>query len=170
MIFRHVGYHREDDEAIEQKTLVPMFHREHFEMKKCSARDCEKELKRSGSDVECVKMMKPAKKTTMDVLLESRIDDVWNVDGDRSLSELWTGFTRFTILIEKPPDGYTWSGRRLTKIQATSTSQRREEQQWTIEEPKLDNARMLRSMYFIDPEDTEFKETKENARKSWKCR
>ena len=21
----------------------------------------------------------------------------------------WTGFTRFTILNEKPPDGYTWS-------------------------------------------------------------
>ena len=31
---------------------------------------------------------------------------VWNVDGDRDLSEAWTGFTQFTILNEKPPDGY----------------------------------------------------------------
>ena len=42
------------------------------------------------------------------------IDD-WNVDGDRELSDIWAGFTRFTILKEKPPDGYTWSGRRLTR-------------------------------------------------------
>ena len=40
--------------------------------------------------------------------------DYWNVDGDRELSETRTGFTRFTILNEKPPDGCTWSGIRLT--------------------------------------------------------
>ena len=37
------------------------------------------------------------------------IDDYWNADGDRELSDTWTGFTRFTFLNEKPPDGYTWS-------------------------------------------------------------
>ena len=33
---------------------------------------------------------------------------------------LWTGFTQFIILNEKPPDRYTWSGERLTKKQTTS--------------------------------------------------
>ena len=32
----------------------------------------------------------------------------------------WTGFTRFTFLDEKPPDGYTWSRERLTRKQTTS--------------------------------------------------
>ena len=26
------------------------------------------------------------------------------------LSNAWTGFTRFILLNERPPDGYTWSG------------------------------------------------------------
>ena len=34
-----------------------------------------------------------------------------------------------------------------------------------IEKPKLDNARKLRDIYFIDPEDIEFNETMKNA---WK--
>ena len=33
------------------------------------------------------------------------------------------------------------------------------------EKPKLDNARKLRGIYFIDPEDKEIKETTKNARK-----
>ena len=83
------------------------------------------------------------------------IDDYWNVDGDRELSDTWTGFTRFTILDERRPDGYTWSGERLTRKQTTSrpdtlwpetwkdvseASKRREKQKWAIEKPKLDNA------------------------------
>ena len=42
--------------------------------------------------------------TTLDVLLVSRIDDYWNVDGDRELSGPCTCFTQFTILNEKPSD------------------------------------------------------------------
>ena len=38
-------------------------------------------------------------------------------------------------------------------------------QKWTIEKPKLDNARRLRGIYFIDLDDKEFKETIKNARK-----
>ena len=34
--------------------------------------------------------------TTLDVMLEKSVDDCWNVDGDRELSDTWTGFTRFT--------------------------------------------------------------------------
>ena len=48
--------------------------------------------------------------TNFDVKLEKRIDDYWNVDGSRDLSDPWTGFTQFTLLDEKAPDGYTWSG------------------------------------------------------------
>ena len=51
---------------------------------------------------------------------ERRIDDYWNVDGSRDLSDSWTGFTQFILLEEKPPDGKMWSGERLTKRQVTS--------------------------------------------------
>ena len=34
-----------------------------------------------------------------------------------------------------------------------------------MKKPYLDNARKLRGIYFIDPEDKEFKETIKNARK-----
>ena len=36
--------------------------------------------------------------TDLDVAQEKRIDDHRNVDGNRSLSDSWTGFTRFTLL------------------------------------------------------------------------
>ena len=39
------------------------------------------------------------------------------------------------------------------------------EQKLAIQKPKLDNARKLRGIYFIDPKDKEFKETINNARK-----
>ena len=41
----------------------------------------------------------------------------------------------------------------------------KERQKWSHEKPKLDNARRLRGIYFIDPKDKEFKETIKNARK-----
>ena len=36
--------------------------------------------------------------TSLDVLLEKQIEDYWNVDGERELSDAWTGFTRFILL------------------------------------------------------------------------
>ena len=39
----------------------------------------------------------------MDVKQEKRIDDYWNIDGSRDLSDPWTGFTQFTLLEEKAP-------------------------------------------------------------------
>ena len=48
--------------------------------------------------------------TNLDVMQESRIDDYWNIDGSRDLSHPWTGFTQFTLVDEKSPDGYMWSG------------------------------------------------------------
>ena len=41
----------------------------------------------------------------------------------------------------------------------------KEKQKWAEEKLHLENARKLRGIYFIDPEDTEFKETIKNARK-----
>ena len=111
---------------------------------------------------------------------EGRINDYWNIAGSRDLSDSLTGFTQFAPLSEKPPEGYMWFGRRLTKRQATSrpdhlwpelwrgmvrNAQLREKQKWPIEKPKLDNARRLRGIYFIDPEDMEFKEIIQNARR-----
>ena len=58
--------------------------------------------------------------TTLDVLQESRFADYWNIDVNRNLPKSWTGFTKFTILIEKLPQGYMWSSGRLAKIQATT--------------------------------------------------
>ena len=116
----------------------------------------------------------------MDVKQERRIDDYWNIDGSRDLSDSWTGFTQFTLVEEKPPDGYMWSGWRLTRKQLTSRLDHlwpelwekmgnnlklKERQKWSHEKPQLDNARKLRGIYFIDPEDKEFKETIKNARK-----
>ena len=46
-----------------------------------------------------------ATSTTLDVMLERRTDDYWNIEGDRDVSDSWTGFTRFTILDGKPPMG-----------------------------------------------------------------
>ena len=79
-------------------------------------------------------------------------------DGDRNLSEPWSGVTQFKILNAKPSDGYMWPG-------MSKAAQRQEKQQWAIEKPKLDNARKLRGIYFIDPDDKEFKETMKKARK-----
>ena len=34
--------------------------------------------------------------------------------------ESWTGFTQFILLEDKPPNGFLWSGKRLTRKQLTS--------------------------------------------------
>ena len=73
-----------------------------------------------------------------------------------------------------------WSGRETDKkaadIQARlfmartldeigKKCQAEEKHKWASEKPKLDNARRLRGIHFIDPEDKEFKETIKNARR-----
>ena len=44
-------------------------------------------------------------------------------------------------------------------------SKRREKQKWAVEKPKLDNARQLRGIFFIEPDDEEFKHIMKNARR-----
>ena len=58
--------------------------------------------------------------TSQDVLSEKHIEDHWNVDGEREFSDAWTGFTRFILLKERPPEGCTWCWWRLTRKQSTS--------------------------------------------------
>ena len=110
----------------------------------------------------------------LDVKQEKRIDDCWNIDGSRDLSDPWTGFTQCTLLDEKAPDGHLWFGGRLTRKQLTSrpdhlwpelwksmgkNAKLKEKQKWSEEKLHLENARKLRGINFIDPEDTEFKGT-----------
>ena len=97
--------------------------------------------------------------TDLDVMQEKRVHDCWNVDSNRFLSDSWKGFTKFTRLKEKPPNGYMWSQGGLTKVQTISrpdhvwpelwtkigkAAQNREKQEWKNEKPRLDNARRLR--------------------------
>ena len=88
--------------------------------------------------------------------------------------------SHFTLLEKKPPDGYMWSGERLTRKQQTSrpdhlwpeiwktmgkNAKLKEKQKWSNEKLHLENARKLRGISFIDPEDKQFKETIKNGRK-----
>ena len=45
------------------------------------------------------------------------------------------------------------------------SAQEREKQEWANEKPKLNNARQLRGIHFIGPEDKDHKETIKNARR-----
>ena len=118
--------------------------------------------------------------TNLDVMQERRIYDYWNIDGSRDLSDPWDRFHSIFSMGKKPLDGYMGSGRRLTRKQLTSRPDRlwpelwekmgknaklKERQKWSNEKLHLENARKLRGIYFVDPEEKEFKETSKNARK-----
>ena len=51
-------------------------------------------------------------------------------------------------------------------IGISKAAEKKEKEEWAVERPKLDNARKLRGISFIDLEDGEFKETIKNARKT----
>ena len=118
--------------------------------------------------------MTRATSTTSDVVLERRVDDSWNIEGDRDLSDAWTGSTRFTISNETPP-GHTWVREAADKISSNIKARslvardmektcqmqlnEKKNKSGLSKEPKLDNARRLRGIYFIDPAHAEFKET-----------
>ena len=119
-------------------------------------------------------------RTDLAVMQEKRTDDYWNVDSNGTLSGTWKGFTKITPVKEKPLKGFLWSGERLTKVQTTtrpdhvwpevwtnigrSRSESRKKE-WKNEKPQLDNARRLRGIYFIDPDDQDYKETLKHARR-----
>ena len=70
-------------------------------------------------------------RTNFDVMQERRIDDFWSIDGSIDFYDSWTGFTQFTLLEEKAPDGYMWSGGRLPKRQVTSRLDYLRPELWT---------------------------------------
>ena len=93
-----------------------------------------------------------------------RIDDCWNVDSNRYLSDSWQGFTKFTKWKEKPPKPKMWSVERLTKVQTTTRPDHVWPVVWTKigkadriernkngknEKPKADNARRPRGIYLL---------------------
>ena len=95
------------------------------------------------------------------------IDDDWHTDGDRSLSELWIGVTRFKLLNKNPPEGHR-GFKRLTKKQATTRPGRIWPAEWSRtskhfqrmalkkraeEKPKLDAVREQRGIYFVPDDD-----------------
>ena len=90
--------------------------------------------------------------TNLDVMQERRIDDYWNVNGPRDLSDPWTGFTQFTLLEEKTSKRiYVVRGEtneKTANIQARSwlelwtklgrNAQLKEKQKWSYEKLHLD--------------------------------
>ena len=114
--------------------------------------------------------------TSLDVMLEKQIEDL---DGKKELSDAWSGFTRLDLLKERPPEGFSWSGWKLTRKQKNFSSwwwpdmwkfmsdaaKKKAKQIWAVEKPKLDNARQLRGIFFIEPNDEEFKLTMKAARR-----
>ena len=101
--------------------------------------------------------------TNLEVLQESHVDDSWNVDVDRNLSDAWTGYTKFTSLSEQNSERTCVVRERPTTIQATDgpdyvwpdiwpvmskAAQKMEKHQWAFEKPKLADARKLRAISF----------------------
>ena len=75
---------------------------------------------------------------------------------------------------EIPPERNAWSQEGLTIKQSTSrlddvrpdmwkrtsdATKKKPQQRWALEKPKIDNARQLRGIFFIEPNDEEFKLT-----------
>ena len=58
--------------------------------------------------------------TYLDVLQEKGIDEYWNVEANRSSSDSWKRFTKFSFIERETPKGKHHPGERLTKIQATT--------------------------------------------------
>ena len=101
---------------------------------------------------------------------------------------MWTRIEVYQILGQDSQGSLHWKrnfqrekcgpGMRLANIQTTTrpenvlpeawtkigkAGQKREQHEWAIEKPKLDNARKLGGIYFIYPEDGEHKEAIKNA-------
>ena len=57
----------------------------------------------------------------LDAFQEASINDSWNMNGDKSLSEPWIGVTRVALLNTNQPEGFMWVQGRLTKNQVVTT-------------------------------------------------
>ena len=104
--------------------------------------------------------------TSLDEMLVKKIEVCWNVDGERKLSDAWTGFTRFFLPKERPPEGYTWSRRRLTrelkKLLVLMMCGQICGNLYPMQPRR--NARQSRGIFFTEPNDEGFKLTVGAAR------
>ena len=104
---------------------------------------------------------------------EKRIDDYWNADSNRHLSDSWKKTSQRIYVV--------WE--RLTKVQTTTRSRVARSMDKKLvkplkieknkneknERPKLVNARRLRGICFIDPDDEDYKEKLSKMREAnWK--
>ena len=112
--------------------------------------------------------------------MEKNNEDNWNADGEKELWDAWTGFTRFVLLSKGKATwwihmvrwetykktNYLSSWRCMARyVEAHVWCRKEESKTWAIEKPKLDNARQLRGIFFIEPNDEEFKVTIKAARR-----
>ena len=74
---------------------------------------------------------------------------------------MWFGWILTRKQLTSRPDHF---GPEMLKTMGKN-AKLKEKQKWSHEKLHLENARKLRGIYFIDPEDKEFKETIKNARK-----
>ena len=89
------------------------------------------------------------------------------------MSEHWSGFTQFTVSNENTSrrrhvvrgaadkNSINIKARLFVAIGLgmSNAAQREEEHHWADDKPKLDNAGKLWCIYFIDPDEMEFKDT-----------
>ena len=80
--------------------------------------------------------------TDLDVMQEKRIDDYWHVDSSKLCQSLGEDSQNSLHWKKSPPEGYMWSGRRPTKIQATP----RPEKVWLEAWTKIGKAAQNREM------------------------
>ena len=110
--------------------------------------------------------------TSIETEQEKSVEDFWNIDGNRALSEEWVGKTIFEFRNFPPKKDHCWVSGRETKIQETtragnvwpevwsSLSPKKKEKarkDWEILKPKLDEARAERGVeLYISREDKQF--------------
>ena len=105
------------------------------------------------------------------MIQEKRIDDYWNVDENKSLSDSWTGFTKFTLLKETSKRIYVvwWETDKNSNNHSTRSylarSRRKKNRNEQSRSQKLVNASNLSGIYSIDPNDDEYNHIIKNARK-----
>ena len=111
---------------------------------------------------------------------------IGTLNGSRDLYDPWTGFTQFTLLDEKAPDGYTVVRGEIDEESSLHPGQiiilwpdlwksmgkhakLNQKQKWTEEKIHLENASKLRGIYFIDPRIRNSKHpSKTQVIRSWK--
>ena len=118
--------------------------------------------------------------TDLDMLQENRKDDCWNVNANGSLSDSWKVFTKFTLLKENLQKdtcapGWGWQKfKQLPDLRTCGLKYGSMDQDWKSrseernrkgkkEKPQFDNARRLRGIHLIDPDDGDCKETLTHA-------